>query len=284
MLKKEIAGVIKDRRACIFIAAILLLMLADAAMAYSQYNVPDLRSREEEIKALDEMYLKEAEEKGYHWVTAWIIHPACASYLSGVTHGQLPQILIIWLMPLYVLNIYSDKSISEYNRGYVNGMLIRTGKRKYISRKIVVSFIIPFVIMAVCLFVNFGITQIAFHGGYGFRGAEYAVKNSWTSFIYSHPNVTYCIYILLSSLAAGCCGVICQCLSLIFKKYTTVYAVSFFVWLVLMIIRYSVTDIFQPFSSSDFKPERIAGLILLSVTIVMLMVTIIIKKIKKDEL
>ena len=284
MLKKEITGVLKDRRSNIFIAIIFALMMADVVMAYFQYNVSDLRSHEEEIKAADKIYLEEAAEEGYHYVTGWIIHPACASYLSGATHGHLPQILILWLLPLYVLNIYSDKSISEYNRGYKNAVFMRTGKYRYLRAKILVSFIIPFVVMAVCLFVNFGLTQIAFHGGYGFRGAEYGVRNTWSEFVYLYPNVTYCIYILLSSLAAGCCGVICQSLAMVFKKYSTVYVASFFVWLVLMIIKYPVIDIFQPFTSDYLKPVGMAGLILGAVTIVILIVMVVIKEIKKDEL
>lgn len=284
MLKKEITGVIKDRRSIIFIAIIFALMMADVVMAYFQYNVSDLRSREEEIKTTDKMYLEEAEEEGYHYVTGWIIHPACASYLSGATHGHLSQILILWLLPLYVLNIYSDKSISEYNRGYKNAVFMRTGKHKYLRTKILVSFIIPFIVMAVCLVVNFGLTQIVFYGGYGFRGAEYGVTNTWSEFVYSYPNVTYCIYILLSSLAAGCCGVICQSLAIVFKKYSTVYVTSFFVWLILMIIKYPVIDIFQPFTSDDFKPLGMAGVILGVVTMVIIIVTIVVKEIKKDEL
>lgn len=80
--------------------------------------------------------------------------------------------LLLWLLPFFVLNMISDRYISEEKRGYVNILLSRGSKKKYYMTKYISSFLIPFCVLAISLLVNFILSQIVFRGGYSFLGIE----------------------------------------------------------------------------------------------------------------
>ena len=284
MLGKEIIGTLKDKRAVIFIIIILSIMLIDLVMGYFQHDVAYIRQNEGHIKALDAK-MQAFDKEDEHWVSIWLEHPAFVSFLSGTTHGHLPQMLLIWLLPLYILNLYSDRYISEYNRGYVNVMFMRTGRLRYILTKMVSSFIIPFTVMLGCLLINFGLAHIIYMGGYTFHGLECVTGIKALEFMTSHGNLTYCIYMLFTSFAAGCCGVICQCIAMLVKKYAHTYIAGFLVWMALVIsnARFTVISLIQPFTA-DETDEAVPPLILLTVlTLSVMFITVMIKR-KRDEL
>lgn len=78
--------------------------------------------------------------------------------------------------------------------------------------------------------------QIIFKDGYNFNGMEiFMNKSNWFKLMYSKPNFVYVIYILLTSISAGICGVISQSISFISKKYSVTYLLSFFVWMILYV-------------------------------------------------
>lgn len=249
MLRKEILGVFKTKRTLIFIMIMLFIPLLDLNLVSERERVWDKQENKEEILQSD-MQMKEfCEEYGYNYTSNWIIHPAKASYLSGSSEGHLTQIMLLWLMPLFALNLYSDRYISEHSRGYDNAVLARTSRRKYYLGKLAASFIIPFCIYAVILFANFGLAQIIFYEGYNFNGMElFAEYGGWFAFMYDTPNLAYIIHLFATAVAAGMCGVICQGVAFVTKKYVTTYLIAFFIWMVLIMIEDSVTYLMQPFT------------------------------------
>ena len=172
MLKKEIIGILKDKRTFLIILLVLIIPIIDLSVEYKQMNVAYARKHEKEIIARDLMMKKECEKDGSKYFTNWISHPANASFLARNTQGHASQMLLLWLLPFFVLNMISDRYISEEKRGYVNILLSRGSKKKYYMTKYISSFLIPFCVLAISLLVNFILSQIVFRGGYSFLGIE----------------------------------------------------------------------------------------------------------------
>lgn len=284
MLRKEIAGVLKTKRAWIFILIIIIIPLIDLYMVCEQDRVWEKRANKEEILEID-AHLKEiCEEEGANFTSGWIIHPAKASYLSGSSGGHLTQTLLIWLMPLFVLNLVSDRYILEYRRGYTNAVITRASKKKYIANKLFSSFLIPTLVFGVSLLLNFIVAQIIFADGYNFNGMEiFAEEGGWFRFMYKNPNIVYLLYIFITSIVAGICGVISQCIALISKKYTVTYLLAFFLWMGLVMIKYSIIYLIQPFTEYGIDYMLRSGGILIAITVLFLVLTCV-YKVKKDVL
>ena len=155
MLKKEIIGILKDKRTFLIILLVLIIPIIDLSVEYKQMNVAYARKHEKEIIARDLMMKKECEKDGSKYFTNWISHPANASFLARNTQGHASQMLLLWLLPFFVLNMISDRYISEEKRGYVNILLSRGSKKKYYMTKYISSFLIPFCVLAISLLVNF---------------------------------------------------------------------------------------------------------------------------------
>ena len=284
MLGKEIVSVLKTNRAWIFIIIILTIPLVDLFMVSNQESVWQKRANKQEILEIDTQLKEISEKEGTNFVSGWIIHPAKASYLSGSSRGHLTQTILIWLMPLFVLNLFSDRYVLEYQKKYINAILTRTSRRKYFISKISVAFLIPFVVFAISLLVNFIGAQIIFKDGYNFNGLEVLGTNGgWFQYMYQYPNLMYLFYLFITAMAAGICGILTQCIAFVSKKYTITYLVSFFLWMGLIMYKYSVTYLIQPFTEYGLEYFLPSGLILLGITLFVLVVTYV-YKVKSDEL
>lgn len=284
MIGKEIISILKTNRAWIFIIIILAIPLVDLFMVSNQEGVWQKRANKQEILEIDAKLKALSEEEGTNFVSGWIIHPAKASYLSGSSHGHLTQTLLIWLMPLFVLNLVSDRYVLEYQKKYMNAILTRASRRKYFISKILTSFLIPFVVFLISLMINFIGAQIIFRDGYNFNGLEVLGTNGgWFQYMYQYPNRMYLLYLFITAMAAGMCGIITQCIAFVSKKYTITYLVAFFLWMGLIMYKYSVTYLIQPFTEYGLDYFLPAGVILLGITILILTLTYI-YKVKSDEL
>ena len=104
MLKKEIIGILKDKRTFLIILLVLIIPIIDLSVEYKQMNVAYARKHEKEIIARDLMMKKECEKDGSKYFTNWISHPANASFLARNTQGHASQMLLLWLLPFFVLN------------------------------------------------------------------------------------------------------------------------------------------------------------------------------------
>ncbi|MDO5409468.1 MAG: hypothetical protein Q4F21_03330 [Lachnospiraceae bacterium] len=284
MLKKEIVGVFKTKRTWIFIFIMIMIIFVDLCMVCNQENVWDKRENKEQIFENDLKMKELSEKEDVITVSDWIIHPAKASYLSGSSRGHLTQMLLIWLTPLFVLNLVSDRSVLEYRKGYTNALLARIGRIKYITGKLLSSFIIPFVVFFISLLLNFVAAQIIFKDGYNFQGMEvFAEQGGWFRVMYEKPDMVYLCYILLTSVIAGFCGVISQCLALLSKNYVVTYLIAFFLWMGLVMGKYSIIYLIQPFTEYGIDYMLCAGGIVSAVTVLFLAV-IYVLKVKEDEL
>ena len=149
--------------------------------------------------------------------------------------------------------------------------------------KLAAAFIIPTFIFSVSLLLNFIVSQIIYRGGTSFNGLEiFKDEGGYFGYVFNNPNKIYLIYILTASIVTGLCGLFCQSIAFIFKEYKKTYAISFFVWIVLVICPYSITYLYQPFIEYGTKYIIMAFVILLS--IVVASVTVAFMKENKDEI
>ena len=130
MLKKEILSVLKSKRVLIIALIIFLIPIMDINMAAKQLQVSYKRAHKEEILEADRESEIECEKEGGRFISGWLAHPAYASFLSRSTQGHTTQIMILWLLPFFVLNLVSDRYIWESKKGYTNIMLSRGSRKK----------------------------------------------------------------------------------------------------------------------------------------------------------
>ena len=233
MIKKELKTFFKSKMQIMIFVATILIMLLDV---YLVFNLN---------QSLQE-YLGGGEFKADS-----IYHPAKAAFLSGKSRGHIPQIILIWFMPLFVLLLCSDNYIVEHGRKYSHIMMTHVGKKKYVLHKYVASFVIGAGWFAVGIGVNFLGTFVLFRGGKNFSlslnffeeiGSESEI------FIYTHPYFIYFLYSVSSVLIAGICSVLCRSVAFLAKKYKYTYFIAFVIWMVLVISPFSITNLFQPFT------------------------------------
>lgn len=176
-------------------------------------------------------------------------HPSRGAFLSGASHGHIPQMLLMWLLPFYVLSIYADSHVNEYKLGYDILLVTRKKKTDIFGGKIISGFITGFTAFFISLSINYLLCIILFYKGKSFSGLEiYAEEIPLLDLSISHPILTYIVYIILSSIIAGLCSMMCVALSYIFKNHKLLYAISIIAWFVQISYKYSIVYVMQPFT------------------------------------
>ena len=253
MIKKELRTFIKSRIQVIVFVATILIMLLDVCLVLN-LNQP-LRE-----------YLG-----GGEFNENSIYHPAEAAFLSGKSRGHIPQIILTYFMPLFVLLMCSDNYVSEHSRKYSQIMMTHVGKKKYIIHKYISSFIIGAGWFAVGIAVNFLGAYILFTGGKNFSLSLNfldEIASDREIFIYTHPYLIYFIYFISAVLVAGICSVFCRSVSFLAKNYKYTYFIAFAGWMVLIISPFSITYLLQPFTEYGLKYILIGYAELIFLTIV----------------
>ena len=282
MLKKEILSVLKSKRVLIIALIIFLIPIMDINMAAKQLQVSYKRAHKEEILEAD----RESEKEGGRFISGWLAHPAYASFLSRSTQGHTTQIMILWLLPFFVLNLVSDRYIWESKKGYTNIMLSRGSRKKYMLSKYAASFLIPFVVFALSLLLNFVLAQIIFRDGNNFMGLEVLFDDKyekWFRIEGRYPNLMYLLYVFVTAFLVGMCGLITQSLAFISKRYTITYIVGFFIWMWLQTTPYNLTYATQPFIEYGFE-DFIKSVALYVGTGLLISTVTFIFKVRQDEL
>ena len=286
MLKKEILSILKSKRALLIVLIIFIIPIIDINMASKEMMVSYKRAHKEEILAMDSRLEKRSKKENFVHVSSWITHPAYAAFLSRSTHGHATQIMLLWLLPFMVLNLVSDRYIWEAKRGYNNIMLSRGAKKKYILSKYTASFLIPFAVILLSMLLNFILSQVIFRTGTSFMGVETSFDIKYGKWFYlegKYPNLIYLLYIFVTSVLAGMCGLITQSLAFISKRYTITYILGFFIWMWLQTTPYNLTYATQPFIEYGFEDFIKSVILYVGVGLGISLITFIFK-VKQDEL
>lgn len=268
MIKKEIKTFFKSKLQIAVFLVTILIMILDVYLVYN-INTP-----------LQE-YLSGGEFDANN-----IYHPTKAAFLSGKSRGHIPQIILTWYMPLFVLLLCSDNYVTEHGRKYSHIMMTHVGKKKYVLHKYIASFLIGTGWFAVGIIVNFLAAFVVFRGGKSFSlslNFFEEIASESDIFIYSHPYLIYFLYSAGAVLIAGICSVLCRSVAFLAKKYKHTYFISFAIWMVLVISPFSVAELFQPFTEYGLKHIAVgyAELILLTAVVTVVAYR---RMMKEDEL
>lgn len=270
MLTSEIYRVLTNKKSIFFICLLIVIPFLDLLMNISSSYLN---------------YWLHPEAYGEQLSKKNLLHPAAASFLSGSSMGHIAQMLLIWILPLYLLLIYSDFYILEKKIGYSNITYSRFSRKDLLKNRFLLSFLLPFIILFTSLLLNFVLALIIFRGGQSFLGMEMYVDSHGHLLALSlkHPYVTYMIYLLVFSILAGCYGVMCLALSLLLPNYKYVYPIAFLIWIIQIMSPYSLSYLMQPFIEYGFK-EIIPASIIFFAIIAIFFLSAWRYKVKYDEI
>ena len=99
-----------------------------------------------------------------------------------------------------------------------------------------------------------------------------------------HPYITYIAHIFVFSLVAGMYGMFCAGVNFIIPKYSVLYTVSFFAWVILMNMPYSVMNMLQSFAYDEDVIEVIVPAVYYTLMVVATVAGTYIYKVRYDEL
>lgn len=200
------------------------------------------------------MFWNYAKQTHRHLSYQNIYHPTMTTFLSGNTSGQFLQIIIIWLLPLYLILI-SAQRIIDNNRNDSN--YIYTSRYTKFKQYLGVSELTQFSIFTVFFIVLFGldfvIAELLFHNGQSFMDLEDSVKYSHLLKLeLLHPNLAYISFIVVVSMSFGLFAVVVHVLALLLKKPILVHPISLDIWFFMVAMPNSSTYFIQPFIEYDW--------------------------------
>lgn len=269
-MKSELLKVIKSKKSIFFITLMFLIpfidLISNMLNVYKNYW----------------MY-KDAYEGGLS--SSMILHPAMGSFLAGSSHGHIAQMLLIWILPIYLMVIYSDSYIREVQFGYNNIVFSKTDRKTMIKQKYILSFLIPFLISFVSLSVNFILAHIIFYGGTNMQQMD-TYADFFQTFIrmcLNNPNKAYLLYIFVYSIISGGCGILCSGISFLIPNNKIAYPAAFFLWIIQIISPYSLTYIIQPFIEYGLN-YIVPALVIFLMIVISILILSYRYKVKYDEI
>ena len=173
--------------------------------------------------------------------------PNFAFFLMGSSKSHMFQIIYLWFLPIYLLLITADCPIEDEVTGYKNIIISKISRKAYIKNKFMQSFILCFVIFLVAMSVNLLLCHIVFYGG---EWHSYLLmddsNNKLLTFGIQHTIILNVIYIFITSLLTGLCGMMATSLSIFFKNKKYTYTSAFFIWYILLLGENSIMLGYQP--------------------------------------
>ena len=212
-----------------------------------------------------------------------LFHPCIASFISASHIGRLPQMLMTWAFPLYPLFAYADSFALQKQSGYYNVLLTKADRKKVVSSRLAVAFLVPFLAIFVALVLNFVAANIVFQEGTFFTEWEEAYHTAFQAFSIRHPYGVYIAYIFVFSFVMGLYGMFCAAVTFFIPKYIVLYPVIFFVWFLIMNIPYSIWSVMQSFTDYS-STEMIVSSIYYTVLMIATTVAAYVYKVRYDEL
>lgn len=238
-IQAELYRVFKSWKSRFFILLVFLIPMIDLLFVIHQNIVPQ-------------------------WPVEWsyrriaLYHPCMASFLSAAAHGHIMQMLLIWLMPIYILLIYGDSYIQEKTVGYTAIIYSHYSRKKVLYTRFAVSFLLFFGAFFLSMLLNFILANIIFINGGSMKGLEQLayddVLPAWLAWSLRNPYLSYLLCMAAYSLIAGAGGILCYAVCLLFPSYKLAYPICFFLWFLQIASRYSITYAIQPYI--EYGPEK----------------------------
>lgn len=201
-------------------------------------------------------------------------------FLTGNTHGlrHVLQTVYLWFMPLYLLIITGDDCIEDYNSGYINLLISKTGKKRYYANNLIKGFVFSFLIVFISLFLNFIFVHILFFTPSSQNSCELlSTETEFYKWTMSHTSLTNLIYIFLTSLIFGVTGMTENAMSIFFNNRKIVYPLEIILWFSALVCKKSIMLFIQPFTEYDITYALDTFILYLLVNIVLTSVLIILR-------
>lgn len=220
--------------------------------------------------------LKSQIEAGFD-TAKFILNPAEVSFLASNSIGHYGQMVLIWLLPLILLNLYTDHQVSEVKNGYLNATLIRNSRKKFYQTKLALSAIIPAFLVLLSLVINFLIALLIWHGGKDFSGMEDELQQlkvikpfQLLVLQMEHTYSTVVIYIFIFTLSVAIFGMVTQAIVFMFPNYYIAYPFAFLLWIIQVMSPYSSTYFMQPFIEYGLRSIIPAAIVYLSSSLIVI--------------
>lgn len=208
-------------------------------------------------------------------VYKWTYIPPHAAFLSGRSHGHIPQTIIIWLMPIYLLLLGAGDHCAEHASHMDDMTKIRSSHKAYYA-KLISQFLyitITFIILAA---INYLVCLVVFrHGQY----TSFLGKDDLPLLLSSRsPYLSYITFIILFGLLSAFYATAITALSTLIPYRLIVWIVSFYAWYSQLSY---LPDLYQPFIE-DTLAIRMHKLTLYMIPLlVIIIVSVIINKIRR---
>lgn len=270
MLKKELMDTLRSVKTWVAAVVLFLLPMADLIRKiYYVYSPYRLESFPNGLQPSD------------------ILHPAYAGFLAGGIPTHAFQQLWFWMIPIWGLLLYGDSCVREYRCGYDILLDTRASKRKVFWIKNLAGFIVGFSTAFVSVLVNYLLCVMIFYGGTSFSGMEQMVGDEYVSEVFNfsltHPNLTYCLYMLSFSVICGlaCCMSVSICMLL--RSYKLAYCVAFIIWYpqISMSSKGTIIEAIQPYSPADIS-FLIHGVTVFLISVAVMVVLGYLRKVKSE--
>lgn len=226
MVKKELKAIMRNKKTYLILTFFLLIMLLDLLINYKN-----------NVLISESIDWKE------------VFSPPFMSFLSGKSKGHFGAMLFSWCMPLYLLICIGDSYTTEYKLDYYTILATRCGRKKEYYGKLEAAFIAGFTMTFLALLVNHLLAIILFHEG---LRLDVFMHTTLSKISLYQPEITYIIYMLVAAMIFGLCAVFCSALSFCLKDVKFLYAISYFIWLLLIATPFSLFYCIQPFIEYEF--------------------------------
>ncbi|EOH95785.1 hypothetical protein UAY_03211 [Enterococcus moraviensis ATCC BAA-383] len=188
--------------------------------------------------------------------------PNYSTFLAGNSEGHYAQMLLLWLLPVYLVFGASYWSLSDFNSGNLLSIMIRKDRKYYWKVYNQVNFFYGFCLMFLSAVINYGAVTIIFRKE---KAVPFMVEHSISvgdfqtllhnSILWelSHPGLSNWIHIIMGAVITGCMSVIISTVNIFTKSiYYTVFIVIS-IWYLLISITPSIMVSFQPFTEYTFS-------------------------------
>ncbi len=154
--------------------------------------------------------------------------------------GSIFVMILMWILPLWLIVIYNDILIKEFESGIYSIYITKNNAMNYYKKKIKSSFVISFFLILTFLLINFFVWEIIDFNNDIITSTYLDVTNpivfptdpGYNELI--HPYFTMIKKIFTSSFLAGILSINITNITYIFKERKYVYVISFFSWYYLL--------------------------------------------------
>lgn len=216
--------------------------------------------------------------------SAWLI-PHLATFLAGSSMGHIPQIILIWFLPVFLLIMGSDNYIQDYKTGYRNIVASKEGRKRYYKTMLFGNMSFTFLVIVLSLLLNMIIAYLVFKEGTYDMGNSLSIysENPLFTLVYSYPLASNIVYIIIFGFFASLCAGMATAISWIFPDVKYTYPLSFAIWFSQILgLRYSIALIFQPFNEV-YLEDFIIIFIKSAILFITIIIFAFIYKVKSNE-